>query len=206
MTQQTGLTPSERRVYREARAQGEPARFAYLIATKDRGGPDVPIESGEKFEREGFTLKVEIESDHYATPEDMGLGLYTSKWEEGCTLDRKREGYHVGRDQHPYFRPENTFNDHVKSGATREEARKYVLQDLKRAEGYPEQWYYLTVRVVVYRAGIELGSSCVGGIESDIGDRYLRETVDEQADEALAEAKDALETLCQCGDKQGVGA
>lgn len=199
-TKRNPLNSSERRAYREARERGNPARIAFDIATKDRGGPDVPIEHRSMFKRDGFDLIVSITYDEWATPEELGLGKFTSTWKEGATLDRKAEGYTVDRHCHPYFEPDYTYAMHRKDGDDHETARKYVLADLARAEGYPEEWHYVSVRVTASRKGVELGSSSVGGVDSDCGDRYMREIVDEQATEALSEAKDALADLCSCED------
>ncbi len=191
------LSPYEQREYARLRAEGTGAQQALLIAGKDHGGPPVADEDGETFERDGFLLTVRIKVDEYCTPEEMGLGKYTSTWEEGRTLDRKREGYPIGRDQHPYFLPDYTYEQHRKDGSTHDEALSYVRADLKRAEGYADDWYYITIRVTAERCGVELGSASVGGIEDDCGKRYIRDIIDEQADEAIAEAQEALKALCE---------
>lgn len=191
------LTPTEQREYRRLRAEGTGARLALRIAGKDHGGPDVPIEHGSMLERDGFRLTVKIERDHL-DPSDTGIGFYTSAWEDGATLDRKREGYHVGRDQHPYFRPEATEADHRRSGATREEARRYVLQDLARAEAFGDEWHYIGICLTAEREGVELAQVSVWGVATDEGDCMMRHHVDDLAGQAIEEARDALKRLCGC--------
>lgn len=58
----------------------------------------------------------------------------------------------------------------------------------KRYRTFGEEWNYVNVRVAASIAGIELGGSSVGGVESDAG-KYLRELADEEKDEAIIRAK-----------------
>lgn len=198
------MTPSERYEYDRMRGMGYGAHAAWLSATRDRGGPDVPTDHGDTFERDGFILTVNITRDHL-TPRDTGVGQFVSTWQDGC-LDRKREGYHVGHGEHPLFLPDITQAEHEASGPnyiSPEEARRYVLHDLDRAERFESEWWYTVIGVTAEREGIELGAEYLGGIETDCGERYKRQTINELADEAIHEAKEALERLCACGETEG---
>lgn len=191
----------EQREYRTLRQKGLGARLALVIASRDHGGPDVPTDHGDQWEQEGFDLRLEIEGDDLSLG-DVGLGHYTSTWQEGC-LDLKREGYRVERGQHPYFLPDMTLADHMASGSSYKDSLLYVRQVLARAESFCQgEWHYQRVLVTVSREGIELASASLGGLESDCGLRYLRETIADLAEEAIQEAKGALESLCTCEGEQ----
>lgn len=80
-------------------------------------------------------------------------------------------------------------------------ARQYAAlaarADFERLRNFCDgDWHYCGVIVTVSRNGIELASASLWGVESDAGD-YLREVADELACEAMAEARDTLESLCE---------
>ena len=177
------LTSQERAAYRLKRREGLSAALAFYHATKDKGGADVPCENGEAFEREGFALTVSIEPDTWGDLEM--LGSYTS--DPRGALDREAEGYPVGRNCHPYFLP-----------AFPEMDRRESLEALARAEAFEAgEWQMLIVSVIASKAGIVLGTASVSGMESDGGERYLRDAIDDLATEAVADALASLEAL-QC--------
>lgn len=188
------LTATERREYDRLRSKGHEAKGAWLSATRDKGGPDYPTEDGATFDREGFQLRLTFKRDHL-TPEDTGVGSFVGEKTDG-TLDRKHHGYHVGRDEHPFFLPECTEQQHIDMGSPREEARRYVLQDLERAEAFESEWWYQGIIVKASREGIELGEGSLWGVETDCGLRHLRSVVEEMTEEAITEARDALGRLC----------
>ena len=66
----------------------------------------------------------------------------------------------------------------------------------QRACGYGDDWVYITVNVTAMRAGIELGFGSLCGIESDSGDGYLTEVVFCLAGEAISDADQSLNALC----------
>lgn len=185
-------TASERATYRAFRENGLPAISAFLLATQDRGGPDVPTSDGDTFVRDGFdlTVNVKYDPDGFEIATDH-LGEFSSSRKVGSVKTGHVGGY-------AYFLPNYTVEMHLGDGRSREHAEQQVRQDMNRALDFGETWHVNTVTVTAYRNGIELGSACVSGIESDCGMRYLRETIDEQADQAIYEAKEALKKLCGC--------
>lgn len=190
----TKLTGFERAEYLRKRREGWGALSAYYHATRDKGGPDVPLEDGERFERDGYSLRLSLKTDEWFGTGDANLGEFRSAWVDGC-LDRKVEGFPPGRNEHPYFLPGITEAEHIKGGAERADAARYARADLARAEGFGVDWVYLSILVSASKQGIELGSASVCGVEDDSGKRYLRETISELASEAISEAADALASL-----------
>ncbi|HSH30920.1 MAG TPA: hypothetical protein VK971_13520 [Thiohalobacter sp.] len=73
---------------------------------------------------------------------------------------------------------------------------EYAKQDYNRACDYGHGWWYVGIEVIARRAGIELGNASLWGIESDSGEEYFTETAFELADEAIAEARNAMQRLC----------
>ena len=55
-------------------------------------------------------------------------------------------------------------------------------------------WQMVTVSTTVYRNGIELGSDCMSGVESD-SEQYLLEIAKELTSDAIAEARTNLKDL-----------
>lgn len=80
----------------------------------------------------------------------------------------------------------------------RQQAAKAARADFERLRGWcNDEWHYVGVVVTASRDGIDLGSASLWGIESDAGD-YLDEVATELLDEALADARTTLESLCRC--------
>lgn len=182
----------ERAEYGRLRAKGNGAKYAYLLATKDRGGPDVPTEDGGTWDADGWHLRLRIRPD-----DDPGLrgGRYTDTYEPGA-LDREEEGYTVGRHEFRYFIPDITEKMHIRDGVEPADAARYAREELARAEAYGEgEWSYVFLTVEASRLGVKLGSASLSGIESDCGLRHIRETVADLAREAIAEARETLEDL-----------
>lgn len=70
----------------------------------------------------------------------------------------------------------------------------------QRASSFGSEWVYLVINVAAHLDAlpyVELGSSLLGGIESDGGENYLEETTQELADEAIADAREHLELIAQ---------
>ena len=75
-------------------------------------------------------------------------------------------------------------------------ARSYPRQDFERAEALNNgDWCPMIVTAKAYRGGIELGSSSLGGIESDAGQDYIDGIARDCASEAVSEARAALARL-----------
>lgn len=192
------LTPEQRYDYDQQRAKGHLAKAALIYAKRNEGGPDVPHEDGETFERDGFTLTVRVFPDYDIDYEEMVYGSWKHS-ESAGTVDRAKAGYFVGDYEVGYFLPNITEDEHIEGGATKAEARRYVLEDLDRAERYEKnEWHALAIRLTATKADVELGSASISGIASDEGDSYIRWNVNELADEAIDQAKEAVERLCGC--------
>lgn len=192
-------TASERATYRAFRETGLPAISAFILATQDRGGPNVPTRDGSVFERDGFDLVVSVEYDEFG--DDIALdhlGVLVTK--EGLAHHGGSK-HAVATDEpgcYAFFIPNYTVEMHLNDGRSKEYAEEEVRRDMKRAMDFGRTWHLNTVTVTALRHGIELGSANICGIESDCGKRHLRETIDEQADQAIHEAKEALKKLCGC--------
>lgn len=154
----------------------------------------------DTIERDGFTLRARIEHDeHTGAPweEHDGHGP-VSDWTRRdklpgelilCDDGRQKRFYDFaeacrialrdGWNAAPYDVPEET---------PRQRAAKAARADYDRLRGWCEdQWNWCGVVVTASRAGVELGTASLWGIESDAGS-YLVETANELAVEALAEA------------------
>lgn len=78
----------------------------------------------------------------------------------------------------------------------RQKAAHAARADHERLRAWCEdRWCWVCVRVTASRAGVELGSAALGGIESDAGD-YLTEVANELAAEAIADAEATRARLC----------
>lgn len=173
-----------RQAYREIRAKytwGVPAKTAIQWARAQVFPKVVLTWENERasFEHKGFKVTARITPDEHS---DLSyLGEYTSKYQKGAIVrfapdSRSRE--------HRFFIPSNP---------------EYGRIDYKRMEAYTQgHWCMVGVVVKVYRAGIELGSASVWGIESDSEERYFTDTAVELAEEAVEEARKAVKALCQC--------
>ncbi|NNM74764.1 hypothetical protein [Enterovirga aerilata] len=82
-----------------------------------------------------------------------------------------------------------------------ETARAYAARaaeaDFRRLQAWCSgEWHWCGVVVTVFKAGIELGSASLWGIESDAGD-YLAEVANELLPEALDDAKARVAELAE---------
>lgn len=101
-----------------------------------------------------------------------------------CRIAR-RDGWNAA----PYDVPGET---------ARQRATKAARADFDRLRAWcNDDWHWCGLVVVVKRDGIELGRSSIWGTESDRGE-HLVTLVNECAEEALSEAREALAGLCQC--------
>ena len=154
----------------------------------------------------GFDFEARVSVDE--CPDLSYLGEYTDTWEPGA-IDR----FH-GKDNpyarvYRYFVPSTdrgTFEEHRTAlramGYGKHEAdtaaRKIVREDFERAEAYNEhEWGMLVVTVTASRAGIELASDSIGGIESDYDAGALFDTLGDLEHEALTQARAAMAALCE---------
>lgn len=100
---------------------------------------------------------------------------------EACRIAR-RDGWNAA----PYDVPGET---------PRQRAAKAARADFERLRAWCDDgWNWCGVVVTASRAGIELGTASLWGIESDAGD-YLLEVANELAEQALAEAADKVREI-----------
>ena len=212
------MAPYDADTYRRARAAGTPAKYALQLArwiVADR--LDIDIDRPLTIERDGFTVTLKATSDSYIDLEDLGYGRFEDGTEDdegyehpdtpGAIPNPNRDSRNIGGDSR-YYVPSIPRADRITEYRRAGMSRSVAL-DAARADETAEldrlsSWGPMVVvlAATVYRAGIELGSASVGGIElawSDItrtdGSEYLAEVADDIIPEAIDEAKEALERL-----------
>jgi hypothetical protein len=138
--------------------------------------------SGNLFARwsqDGFELQAVVATD----PEDwwpLGIetyGEFSMRWAPGAVRHSDGRGH-----EYAWFIP-----------ADPDRAR----QAYTRACDYGSGWEYVHFIVTAWRAGVELASASLSGIESDAGEDYFTEVACELASEAVAEAVATMGRLCQ---------
>lgn len=160
----------------------------------------------DTIEKDGFTCTAVVESDEFAdSPWDNcdGHGPVTD-W----TLRTKKPGERVlSSDRHHkrYYDFEEASKialrdgwgsaDSLETDTPKEKARKAVESDYAYLKAWcDDKWHYVGVVVTVSKAGIELATESLWGIESN-ADSYLVEAANELIGEALTSAKTTLATL-----------
>jgi hypothetical protein len=118
--------------------------------------------------RAGYDFRA---SWHYDdSPDTSWIGEFSDTPGEGAIEHSRNMG-----NTYKYFNPANP---------------EYAEQEYKRMCGLNDgSWIFVGLKVTVFRAGIELGSASLWGIESDSDEAYFIETFNEPAIEALAEAE-----------------
>lgn len=160
----------------------------------------------DMIERDGFTLRARIkhDSDTGAPREEHDGHGPVSDWRRRNYAGRydKRPGELLlcddGRNARFYDFAEacriarrdgwNAVPYDVPRETPRQRAAKAALADYNRLRGWcDDSWNWCGVVVTASRAGVELGTASLWGIESDTG-AYLVEVANELAAEALANA------------------
>lgn len=94
------------------------------------------------------------------------------------------------------------YAQHRASMTPRQYAAAAAREDFERLRRFcTGDWGYCGVVVTVSRAGVELATASLWGIEDDATD-YLDEVSEELANEALDEAKATLVELCDCENEE----
>lgn len=161
--------------------------------------------------RDGFSVHVQYTYDEY--PDVSFLGEYTDNWQPGAI--KHLGGWHTSYDGTPYGAPDaHTYGWFIPANSA-EEVRQWYR---KAGHGRHDAWLagqrqarkdyerrdditVYVLKVTAYRAGVELGFDCVGGI--DLGDDLPNIDANEQAaimaidsiNSAIAEAKAAMKTI-----------
>lgn len=159
--------------YRSHRQDGRvSARAALEWARTEDNAPDFDWQERRsadgmyaEFRQCGFDVRLTFQGDYDG---DFTLGTFTNTWHpDAVELPEPRE-----RGTYRYYRPSVSYREHAASlsalGMSRHEAdclaRRYVREDMERdANGRECVW----LRVQVSRAGVELASDSLGGIELD---------------------------------------
>jgi hypothetical protein len=156
---------------------------------------------------EGFKVTARVEQDDIAQApweREEGHGP-VSEW----TSREKKEGERVLCNDRYHFRYYD-FDAAVKQakeelwGECRDInknkeviAIKAVEADFKRLKDWcNDEWMYIGIVVTVSKAGIELGSRSLWGIESDSNDYHI-EVANELLNEVMNEARKKLKELCE---------
>ncbi len=174
--------------YRQLRTQGYPAALALRIARNQARLRARIAELGIEWNDENYRPVARWRQDSFdlvarrLADEDGWwihgdcIGTFTSQWAPGAVRHRGERG------EYPWFIPADPANRHAL---------------YERARTYGRTWWYETIQVQAWRAGILLGEASLFGIESDSDEDYFTETALELAREAIAEACEALARLCQ---------
>lgn len=153
---------------------------------------------GHSFVVDGFDIAISYDYD--MSPDFSHLGKFTDSWEpdaiqnpEAWTSRGNRNPSYLG-----YFVPAISEREHFdglrKMGmgraASRELARKYVLQDMEQARDFVSY----VVTVTASKESVELGSDILGGID---GEDYIEDAVTEHGmiGNAISEAQEKLAKL-----------
>ncbi len=174
--------------YRQLRTQGYPAALALHVARHQarlhaRIGA-LGLEWDEehyrpvaRWRQEGFDLvaRRQVDENGWWIHGDE-IGTFSNDWAPGAVRHRGERG------EYPWFIPADP-------------ERRHALYE--RARAYGRTWWYETLEVQAWRAGVVLGEASLSGIESDSDEIYFTEAALELADEAIAEARATLKRLCQ---------
>lgn len=161
-----------------------------------------------------YTLSIE---DDYMELDDMVLGTLTEYPEnkDSRKVDpdevrryyRRTEGARICYDAELWWNPlesEECYEAYRKFGASKQVARELTDASdkwfMERRLAFGESWNYVTVGVTVTRAGVEVGSDYVGGVESDfMGNGYADDLIPELASQAKDEADHHIDNLLRAG-------
>ena len=177
--------------YRQLRTQGYPAALALRIARNQARLHAWIAELGLEWDKEnyqpvarwrqdGFNIIARrlVDEDGWWVHGDE-FGEFTDQWAPGAVRHRGERG------EYRWFVPADP-------------EQRHSLYE--RARTYGRTWWYETLEVQAWRAGVLLGEASLSGIESDSDEDYFTETALELADEAIAEGRAALKRLCQVHD------
>jgi hypothetical protein len=184
-------------LFRYYRREGETAKLALSRARFEQDKRALPVGDygGEYDTDDGFTVRIEVESDHLSVDDAMGdcFGKIVSK----CTQEDVRNAGVWVDDLRAYFPSSTwTFQDRVahasKQGMSRHNAWLDAIASLQdEADSYEKllEQGCLLVTVTVERDGEEYASDCIGGVddvESFLADGDMVESALERAREQLA--------------------
>jgi len=153
-----------------------------------------------KWKYNGFDMKGRVEIDD--SYDISYLGEFTNKLSPGCITRRN-----PGRNEFKYFSPAQDHkelrNFFSTSGYSKHDAdvkaRQSIKNDFQHAEECGISWNPYGLIVNTYKAGVELGSASLWGIEfrEDFENEMKRYALELQ-EEAVDEAQKTLKNLCNC--------
>ena len=131
------------------------------------------------WEQDGFRLKARIVEDE--SPDFSWLGTFSNKPGPGA-IEHEPENH----------RTYNWFNPAEQDDA------EYARAAYERACKFGDDWFMLGVIVEAYKpnVGVVLGHASVWSVESDSGEEHFAELAQECAHEAIREAQETLDKLC----------
>lgn len=209
-TSEGGIMPVSLAVstdYRRYRARGVAAHIALAWARSQARGLTFEWdgEPGPRgtLSRDGFDIVASVVYDDY--PDLSYLGDFTDDWSPDVI--RAHESEYVPRFEYRYFEPSyparEIRRDLSSMGYPRHVADCTARANVRDALRLRRETESYVVWVRAYREDVELGASCMGGVDIDPSTPWNEQTayVDEVAsdlvDEVVTEARATLARLCQ---------
>jgi len=205
------MKPKLRKAYASLRQQHPQATASTLLTwARENVRPVINWKDGRdgmpraQWSVDGFEVHIRIGCDDYGTVD--WLGEFHERQVTGAIRVPAPAGYRSDAHGCIWYVPATTYAEHYKGlralnfGRAESDAlaRDYVKRDADRLRRYANgDLCLLVVGATVFRAGVELASSGLHGIDVDsTSDPYLTEVAHEMANEALAEARKKLAQLC----------
>lgn len=138
--------------------------------------------------KDGFDLTLTVEPDDFV---DLSwIGHFTDHPGNDEAIETK-----AGRNSYKYFVPEYKLADRIKDkskrGMSRHDAWLQAREDQHRDMEIARDYAPNFIKVTASKNGIDLGSATLGGVE----DECINNCANDLVDEAIAEAKDNLDSL-----------
>jgi hypothetical protein len=150
-------------------------------------------------------VKVGIDQDAKLGDDDV-TGWFTDVYEPGCIRNTHRNW---GSD-YEWYHPSNYElrdlpTDGSTKGMSKQVAREHIAEQIRKAMADDADRYYVHVRVSVFRAGVELGSAGLYGIDLLGRDdtNYLGEVAEDLLSDAVVEAERTLAELLRDANTKG---
>lgn len=158
------------------------------------------LDSTASWRENGFTVQAKIVLNE--DPDLSFIGEYTDKQEPGVIVRQNGEFIEDWPEDDPlpergreyrFFKP---YAGGEQPGS--KDYQTYGFQDYKQMEEYNRgDWCMIGIVVKVFKAGVELSSGSLWGIESNSEVSYFDEIARDLAGEAVEEAKSKLKELCK---------
>lgn len=148
------------------------------------------------FSKYGLQFEVTFKVDEY--PDLSWIGEYTDRYTDGAINTFTMQGY-VDHSKYKYFVACQSFSErlsglrkyHLSERTARIAAAKELLDDYKLYESYNNgEWYMQGVIVTAYLDGVKVDSNSLWGVESNAGDEFMQEIVDDLVSQIMYELSD----------------